>query len=78
MPELPEGYPLKRVPRPEGGTVYDEYEGHPLSGVPLEVLQVAEKALDDAVMTNDVDPHQAEPIAHAVVSELRKAGYLNV
>jgi hypothetical protein len=83
MPEQPKRlnmdskYPLQRIPRPEGGTRYDEWQGHPLQGCSQEILDIARKVLSDAVMTKDVSPVLADPIADAVVAALREAGYLN-
>ena len=59
-------------------TRYDNIENHPLNGVPVEALEIAREVLRGAVETGDAQESQAEPIADAVVAELRLAGYLNV
>lgn len=65
----------RRVPRPPGGTEYDEYEGHPLAGVPQEVLDVArEVVLDERAALGGVD--EAAALADAVVLALKEAGHL--
>lgn len=70
-------FPLRRIPRPEGGTEYDEYPEHPLAGVPQAVLDVARSVLDQAVDLGDVpDRSEAHPIADAVVMRLKLEGYL--
>lgn len=74
---MPEPVPLKRIPRPEGGTIYDEYRGHPLNGCPQYILDAARRVLDDCVIVNDVHQESSHPIADAVVAALRERGYIN-
>jgi hypothetical protein len=52
----------------EQSTDYDA--GHPLHGIPAEVLQAARGVLTEAVAWKDVDADQAEPLADAVVMAL--------
>jgi hypothetical protein len=49
----------------------DYPEGHPLRGVPDEVLAAARTVLDAAAVWNDVDPTLAHAIADSVVSALQ-------
>lgn len=56
---------------------YQDYPDHPLANVPEEVLECARKVLREAVVYNDVDADQAEPIADSVIIELVKAGHLS-
>jgi hypothetical protein len=59
-------------------TRYDEVPGHPLAGVPQEVLDVARRVLNDAAnYDREVDPNVCDPMADAVVMALREASYLN-
>ncbi len=57
-------------------TRYDEYPGHPLCGIDQAVLDTARKVMHELGSGDVVDPGLAEPIADAVVLELRLAGFL--
>lgn len=49
----------------------DDYDaGHPLHGVPVEILQVARDVMLEAVVWKDVDAEQAVPLADAVTMAL--------
>lgn len=72
---------MRRVGGREDGEMpnaedYAKWPEHPLNGVPQRVLDHARLALDDAVVTKDVDDTHAHPIADAVVLRLHVAGYL--
>jgi hypothetical protein len=65
---------LRRVQRPPGGTEYDEWEGHPLNGVPQEVLDLARRVMRECAQYGFLDPDDSAPIADAVVMTLHQAG----
>lgn len=58
-------------------TRYDGTPGHPLAGVPQEVLNAARDVLIAATHSHDVDAELAEPIADSVVAALHRANYLD-
>lgn len=49
---------------------YAAYPDHPLTNVPLEVLDAARKVMFDAAIWKDVAPGMADPLADAVVIAL--------
>lgn len=55
-------------------TRYDAILGHPLAGVPLEVLEVARTTLDDA--TSGELGADVEVVADRVVAQLHRAGHV--
>jgi hypothetical protein len=60
-------------------TRYDEVAGHPLAGVPQDVLTVAETAITAYAQgqpQQGVDEHDAEDLAALVVGGLHEAGYV--
>lgn len=61
---------------PTAPTRYDDWPEHPLFGVPAAVLAVARTVMADAAQTGDVDADMADPLADAVVLELRRAGHI--
>ena len=54
---------------------YDDYPGHPLYGVPEELLEVAREVMREAAMWKDVNPDYADALGDSVVAELLEAGY---
>ncbi len=54
---------------------YDEIPGHPLCGVPDQVLDAARQATQEAVEYGDLDAEHSEPIADSVVLKILLAGY---
>lgn len=57
-------------------TRYDAVPGHPLAGVPREVLDVAYDALGAWELTDDVGDDELRAVADAVVANLRSRGYV--
>ncbi len=57
-------------------TRYDEHPDHPLCGIDQAVLDAARKVMNELGAGDVIDPGLAEPIADAIVLELRLGGFL--
>lgn len=57
-------------------TSYDRVAGHPLAGVPLDVLTVARSALETAARDRLTFADTTEDVADRVVEALHEEGYL--
>lgn len=58
-------------------TEYDEWPHHILNGVPQSVLDVARNAVSDFNdVAHQIEPDDLEPLADAIIADLRRAGYL--
>jgi len=57
-------------------TEYDEFEDHPLAGVPQEVLDVARAVTAEAAQWDCVAVDEADPVADSVVAQLHRAGFI--
>jgi hypothetical protein len=78
---MPSPFPLKKLDVENPAHEYDEYQDHPLNGVPLYILKAARAAVEEARIArffdHDLDEEDVEAIADHVVLALRERGYIN-